>query len=169
MVKESASATFRILVLTVLCTTFIRGEASTASNDEAAPGVKKSDQPVVVLPPMIVKEKAPKLSFGLKLSLWFDGNTKMVTSIYIDKVKRNSDADDLGITPRTKIFSIDGIPVENFVASFNNDTELNRIFIRRKLGDTVTLEIMDVGGFETRTVTLTEKPRFKMKWNTITR
>ncbi len=110
------------------------------------------------------------MSFGLKLSVWRDNNTGKVMRIYIDRTSKNSDAKELNLGPRTRIYHINGQPVEELVASFNNDTVLRDVFIDRDLGDKVTLEILREHSLERETVVLTEKPKFQLQatfnfWN----
>jgi len=114
--------------------------------------------PVVVLEPYQVLGEPPKLSFGIGLNIWKDGATNRVSAIYLGKVKPGSDAELAGLGPRTRIDRIDGKPVEEFAASLLKGSELNRIFINRKLGDKVQLEVLPEGQTKTRIVTLTEKP-----------
>ncbi len=114
--------------------------------------------PVVVLEPYAVLGEPPKLSFGISLNIWKDGNTNKVSAIYFGKVKPGSDAQLAGLGPRTRVDRIDGKPVEEFAASLLKGSGLNRVFINRKLGDKVLLEVLPEGQTKTRVVTLTEKP-----------
>lgn len=123
--------------------------------------------PLIVLEPFSVTDQPPKLCFGIALEVWSNGNNGKVTSIYIKKVKPHSHAEELGLGPRTRIDRIDGVPVEELTASFNNDTVLNKTFINRKIGDRVTLEVLLDGTLKTKTVTLIEKPNFKIGFRVI--
>ncbi len=99
----------------------------------------------------------PKLSFGLSLDVWKDNVTGRVTSIVVTAVKAGSDAELAGIVEQTKIYEIDGRPVQDYAASFMKGTELNGIFVNRKNGAAVALVIGVPGKAETRRVTVTER------------
>jgi len=133
-----------------------------ADKEAPSPGkdgrTEQKPGPVVVLEPYAVLGEAPKLSFGIGLDIWKDGSTNKVSAIYLGKVKPGSDAALAGLGPRTRIDRIDGKPVEEFAASLLKGSDLNRVFINRKLGDKVVLEVLLEGQTKTMIVTLTEKP-----------
>ena len=87
----------------------------------------------------------------------------LVTAMYIDKVKPDSDAEENGFGPRTRIYRIDGKPVEEMKATFNGDSELNKLFINRKVGSKIVVEAIPEGAFESKTVTLVEKMNLKIQ------
>lgn len=137
--------------------------AETDSPKETAESAGSKEQavaaagPVVKLEPYVINELPPKLCFGVSLSVWENANTGKVMAIYINKVKAQSDAEAAGFGPRTRIYRINGNPVEEMSASFNGDSELNRIFINRKIGEKITVEAVPEGGTTSKTVTLMER------------
>ncbi|MBS0662065.1 MAG: hypothetical protein JSR48_02290 [Verrucomicrobia bacterium] len=98
----------------------------------------------------------PRLSFGISLDVWRDNVSRLVTSIVIRSVRADSEAEQQGLAPQMRVLRIDGRPAEEFEASFFKGTELNRIFVERRNGDTVALEIWDPQLRAPRTVVLTE-------------
>jgi hypothetical protein len=126
-------------------------EASPEHNQPVATG------PLIKLEPYLANEAPPKLCFGVSLSVWENANTGKVMAIYITRVKEKSDALEAGFGPRTRNYRIDGKPVEEMSASFNDDSELNRLFINRKLGAKITVEAVPEGSNTSKTVTLMER------------
>lgn len=145
-----------VALLAFLATTPV---ASARNEKKADPA---PDGPVFVMEPYTIIEIPPKLSFGMALEVWSNGNTGKVTAVYIQKVRPLSHGDELGLGPRTRIDKIDGVPIELLEASFNNDTILNKTFINRRLGDRVVLEVVVEGALESRTVVIIEKPSVNM-------
>lgn len=133
--------------------------AASKEQTTAAPG------PAVKLEPYVVDELPPKLCFGVSLSVWKNANTGKVMAIYINKVKAKSDAEVAGFGARTRIYRINGKPVEEMSASFNDDSELNRIFINRKLGEKITVEAVPEGSNQSKTVTLMERINLGVEFN----
>uniref|UniRef100_UPI00404B054D hypothetical protein n=2 Tax=Cephaloticoccus sp. TaxID=1985742 RepID=UPI00404B054D len=113
--------------------------------------------PLIKLEPYVANESPPKLCFGVSLTVIGNVNTGKVMSIYINRVKEKSDALVAGFGPRTRIYRIDGIPVEEMSSSFNDGSELNQLFINRKLGDKIVVEAVPESSKESKTVTLMER------------
>jgi C-terminal processing protease CtpA/Prc len=123
------------------------GPPSTAHESDA-------DKPVVMEAFKIEGTFIPKLSFGLSLDVWKNNHTQKVSAIYVRGVKFGSSAARTGLCARTRIYSIDGAPVEDFAASFFRGTELYRKFVDRHEGDRVVLEVAVPGEGTTKFVTL---------------
>jgi S1-C subfamily serine protease len=122
-----------------------------------APTVKGNDKPPVVMEAFKVDGNyVPKLSFGLGLEMWKDNDTQKVTALYVSSVRSDSPAEKKGITARTRVFRVDGVPVENLPASFVQGTPLNEKFVHRLGGARVVLEIGIPGDPRSRVVTLEE-------------
>lgn len=134
-------------------------ETATSTEQAATPAA-----PAIKLDPFTVRDEPPKLNFDIALQVWSNRDTGKVTAIYITKVKALSHAEQLGLRPRTRIDRIDGIPVEELVASFNDGTVLNKTFVNRKFGDRVTLEVVAEGTYTSKTVTVIEKPPFDFRF-----
>ena len=81
------------------------------------------------------------LCFGLGIEFWEDKNTGQVLAMYVKAVAPDSMAEHEGMVPGTRIYGIEGIGVENFLATFAAGSELNKLFVDRKSGDRVTLEV----------------------------
>ena len=136
------------LILTVsalgLAALPLQGQAP-AADKPADPPAAKPAKPVVKLEPMEVLGEPPKLSFGISLQIWQDSLTGNVSTIYITGVKKDSDAEKQGLKPFTQITRIDGRPVQSYLASLKSTSDLGKIFINRKLGAKVALEVLPVG------------------------
>jgi C-terminal processing protease CtpA/Prc len=129
----------------------------TAMHLAASPvGSNASPPPPVKMDKFIVGEKHLQ-SFGIAIELWEDKSTQRVMEMYIKEVQQGSMAEDKGLTKATRIFEINGIPVDSFDATFAAGSDLNKIFIDRKNGDRVTLEVKILGAPGLRTVTLIEQ------------
>ena len=102
------------------------------------------------------------MNFGIGITFWEDKNTQRVLEMTVNSVRPDSGAEFEGLTPGTRIWTINGVPVDNFEASLETGAELNKIFINRKRGDQVTLEVAQPGHRGTRFVTLTEDSGMKI-------
>ncbi len=98
------------------------------------------------------------LCFGVALTLWENQNTHRVMAMYVKQVQPDSMAEEKGLRPGTRIWTIDGMPVEDFPASFAPESELGIKFLNRKRGETIVLEIKVEGERTTQFVTLTQSP-----------
>jgi S1-C subfamily serine protease len=128
-----------------------------AGNAPDAPASKELTAPPVVMEAYKVDASyLPKLSFGLSLDVWKDNNTQKVISIVVGAVKPDSEAERKGLTPRAKIYRVDGLDVRDLEASFRKGTELNRLFVNRLDGATVTLVYVVPGDPAEKTAVLTE-------------
>ena len=168
--SSGISATvIRLLALALCLLGVVRAESDSPkeSLETAAPEdpVVATAGPVVELAPYAINEVPPKLCFGVSLSVWKNGNTGKVMAIYINKVKAKSDAEAAGFGPRTRIYRINGKPVEEMSATFNGDSDLNRIFINRKFGAKITVEAVPEGATTSKTATLVERANWGFKFN----
>jgi len=123
------------------------------------PGIESAGaatKPIVMDAVKVSADYIPKLSFGISLEVWKDGNTGRVISITINDVRAGSEAADKGLVARTRVERVDGRPVQEFEASFLPGTALNKIFVHRGNGSKVRLEIVPPGQTGTSVVTLTE-------------
>jgi len=144
------------------------GESDSTETKDASANTERPlpiEAPVIMLQPYTFVENPPPLCFGVSLSLWKDGNTGLVTAMYIDKVKPDSSAEEHGLGPRTRIYRINDQSVEEMVASFNGDTELNKIFIDRQIGSRITIEAIPEGASKPKTITLVEKAKATIQIN----
>lgn len=122
----------------------------------AAPAGSGADNhPPVKMEKFVVNDRH-LLCFGLGLELWEDKNTHRVLAMYVKAVQPESMADQEGITPGSRIFGINGLAVDNFSATFGEGSELNQLFINRKNGDRVTLELKLMNKRGTRFITLVQ-------------
>lgn len=128
-----------------------------AAAARATPAASDDDnRPPVTMQKYVVNDKH-LLCFGVAIELWEDKNTQRVLAMYVKAVQPESMAELEGLAPGTRIFGIEGIPVEDFTATFGEGSELNRIFLNRKNGDRVTLEVKMEGKRGTKFVTLVQK------------
>lgn len=151
----------RLIMLTMMMRAAVLATPDESERDtEQAPLAPAAP---IMLDAYTIEETPPKLSFGVSLSLWKDAHTGLVKAMYIDKVKSDSSAEEHGFGPRTRIYRIDGKPVEEMKATFNGDSELNKIFINRKVGSKIVVEAIPEGAFASKTVTLVEKVSVNVK------
>lgn len=161
--------TARIILISVwlvVASLPLPGQASTADKPTDPPAAKPAE-PVVKLEPMEVLGEPPKLSFGISLQIWQDSLTGNVSTIYITGVKTDSDAEKQGLKPFTQITRIDGRPVQSYLASLKTSNDLGKVFINRKVGAKVTLEVLPVDSPEPKTIVLVERSQFEAKFRTI--
>lgn len=121
------------------------GKQPTKEEAKSATQAKAHNEKPVLMKPFEVSETPPKLCFGVSLSVWTDTITKATTAIYITNVKPDSDAEKAGLGIYTRIIAIDGKPVEEMKPSFRDGTFLNRTFVNRGVGDTLTLTVIPSG------------------------
>ena len=110
---------------------------------------------VVQMLPFNVKER-PATSFGLSLRIFGDPQTRLVKKILILTVAEDSEAEYKGLERGTEILSVDGKSVNSFPFGLNQGTELNRLFVNRKYGETITLVVFSKADPKPRTLTLHE-------------
>ena len=155
------------LVLAIL---LLQGQAPAADKPADPPETKpvqpaaKPAEAIVKLEPMEVLGEPPKLSFGISLQIWQDGLTGNVSTIYITGVKPGSEAAKQGLAPFTQIDRIDGRPVQSYLASLKSSSELGKIFINRKLGAKVALEVLPAGSPKPKTIVLVEKSNLEFQF-----
>lgn len=113
--------------------------------------------PPVQMQKFVVNDKH-LLCFGIALELWEDKNSERVLAMYVKAVAPGSMAEQEGIVPGARIYSIEGIAVENFEATFRAGSELNKLFVDRQSGDRVTLEVKFLGKWGTKFITLVQNP-----------
>ena len=141
------------IILAVSSVTLATSGAGTAPAKPA----EKDSVPVKMDAFKVEGNYIPKLSFGLSLDMWKDNSTQRVTSIVIRIVRAGSEAEQKGLEPWMRILRIDGKPVEEFDASFFKGTDLNSIFVDRRNGAKVALEVWFPKERAARTVVLTEQ------------
>jgi hypothetical protein len=98
------------------------------------------------------------LSFGVAVTLMEDRNTHRVLEMSITAVQSGSMAEDKGLCPGTKIWSIDGRSAYDFPATFDADSDLGEKFLNRRSGDVIVLEVTLPTERKTRFVSLTQNP-----------
>ncbi|MBX3749700.1 MAG: hypothetical protein KF897_06405 [Opitutaceae bacterium] len=144
----------------------LQGQAPTPDKPADPPATKPAE-PVVKLEPMEVLGEPPKLSFGISLQIWQDSQTGNVSTVYLTGVKPDSDAEKQGLKPFTQVTRIDGQPVQSYLASLKTSSALGKIFINRKLGAKVALEVLTADSPEPKTIVLVERSRFEAKFRTV--
>ena len=132
------------------------GSTAVGAEDHTASNSHQEKPPVMMAAYKVDFSYTPKLSFGLSLDVWKDNNTQKVTSIVITDIRSGSDAETKGLVPRTRIYRIDGKPVEEFTASFFKGTELSHLFVDRNNGAEIALEVWLPGAPTSKQVTVME-------------
>ena len=121
----------------------------------AAPTADGPDNRVIQMKPFDVKQR-PITSFGLSLRIIGDPQTRFVKRILVLAVATDSQAEYKGIEPGTEILGVNGKSVNSLEFGLSQGTELNRLFLNRKYGDTITLVVVSKAEPEPRTLTLNE-------------
>jgi len=106
----------------------------------ASPPEKPQDK-IVVLEPMKITG-SPIISFPIDLRLYSDPDTQKVDRIFITKVWPGTDAEAEGLKVGDEIVKVDGKSVKDFEARVSVDSPLGQVFLNRKPGDTLKLEIL---------------------------
>lgn len=99
----------------------------------------------------------PKLSFGVSLKMLRNDETRRVYALEISRVRSGSDAEAKGVKAGMRILRIDGKPVQYIAATFLPGSELGRVFVNRRNGDQVELQVIEPNSKEPKTITLVEK------------
>lgn len=119
----------------------------------AAPA-RLRDPDVVCLDEMRVAGK-PIGSFGISLQIFAVPETKQINRIVIYDVVPDSEAAGRGVRAGDEIVRVNGRTIHEFVVAFDRESEFGRLFVGRKPGDQITLELGHDDQVERR-ITLTE-------------
>ena len=110
-----------------------------------AAGFAKDKPPVseetLVLDPIKVRGNATS-NFAIDIQIVVSPQTNKVITIRIAKVFENSDAADLDLQVGDLIVKVDGVPVEGMDPKIDFRSEIGKIFLNRKPGDTLKLEVL---------------------------
>lgn len=98
------------------------------------------------------------LCFGIAITPWENKNTQRVMAMCVKDVAPESMAGEKELAPGTRIYSINGVPVKDFEATFSDGSDLGKLFVDRKKGDQITVEIGNLGQQGTKYVTLIQSP-----------
>lgn len=116
--------------------------------------------PVVPAPPGAVAMKpvrirnAPLTNFPISIQIHWAAGGDRVAAIIITRVLADSEAERDGLQAGDAIVAVDGRRTEDFTGGVGRDDPLGRIFVDRRPGDHVTLEIRPAGAGKTFLVTL---------------
>lgn len=121
-----------------------------------APAATAEDK-IVQMEKVVVNGEV-QLCFGIGITLWVNKDTHRVMEMYIKGVQQGSMADEQGLRPGTRIWSVDAVPADSFEATFVPDSELGKKFLNRKSGDTIVLEVKLLTERTIRFVVLTQSP-----------
>jgi membrane-associated protease RseP (regulator of RpoE activity) len=128
-----------------------KSPADAASQPAAATG-----DPTVVLEPMMVYGDT-RLSFGFGIKVMRIEKTHLVLEMLVDRVQVGSEAERKGLKMGSKIVSIEGKDVAFYEATFVQGSELNRIFVDRPQGSSVTLQVLIPGKNKVQKVTIVRR------------
>lgn len=96
---------------------------------------------MVILEPMKITG-TPIISYAIDIWIYQDPATKKVDRIFISKVWPNTDAAAAGLQVGDEILRIDGVPVKDFPAAVSVDSRLGKLFLNRRPGDPLKLEVL---------------------------
>ncbi len=99
----------------------------------------------------------PQLSFGISLKMLRNDATRRIYALEISRVRAGSYAEGQGVKPGMRILRIDGKPVQYIAATFMPGSELGRVFVSRKPGDQVELQVVSPNSTEPKTIVLIEQ------------
>jgi S1-C subfamily serine protease len=75
----------------------------------------------------------------------------------VDRVQAGGEAERKGLKPGSKIVSINGRDVSSYEATFVYGSELNRIFVDRPQGASVTLQVLIPGMKKVQKMTIVRR------------
>jgi hypothetical protein len=108
---------------------------------------------VVALPTLRVNG-IPLTDFQISLEITRNAAGDRVAEIVVSNVPERSDTEQAGVKVGDAIVAIDGRAVTEFSAGVGKDSEIGRIFLNRKRGDTVVLEVRHEHAEKSFSVTL---------------
>ncbi len=133
------------------------GFADDARISELAALVDSNDPSVNELETFVVRDlPAIETSFGLALGVTADPDTRQILQLAVKRVARDSEAEARGLRPGAVILAADGRSVQTLVARFTRDSEFHRLFMGRRHGETIELQVLVRPGETPRTITLTQ-------------
>ncbi|MEO6001765.1 MAG: hypothetical protein ABIZ04_04150 [Opitutus sp.] len=103
---------------------------------------KSVASPVVVMEPFRVKSTAIT-GFPVGLAVGRNKQTNHVTSVVITEIKDPAWGQHPEMRPGDLVVRIDGRKVEDFIFGMGLDSELGRIFLNRRVGDWVDLDLLE--------------------------
>jgi hypothetical protein len=108
---------------------------------------------VVALPTLRVNG-IPLTEFQISFEITRNAAGDRVAGIVVSNVPERSDTEQAGVKVGDAIVAIDGRAATDFSVGVDKDSELGRIFLNRKTGDTVVLEVMHANAEKPLSVTL---------------
>jgi S1-C subfamily serine protease len=127
--------------------------AAASASPAEAPQPSRISGPIVAMAPYFVQAR-PLTCFGLALQTEALVESKKILRMFIREVQPDSEASLAGLAPGTEILNIDGRCVRSFVARFDSESDLGRLFSNRGQGDRIRLVVLLPGMTEPRTVVL---------------
>lgn len=110
-------------------------------------GAKDAKPPVpvegktVVLDPLEIKG-SPTIAFAIDITIYRSPETGKVSHIFIRHVWEDTDAERAGLLAGDEIVKLDGVPVTDFEAKVSADSALGQVFLNRRPGDQLKLEVI---------------------------
>lgn len=144
-----------LLILALILPAAGQAEDKPSANASTPTSEASSAQPIV-LEPMVVYGET-KLAFGFGIKVTRIENPRIVLEMLVDRVLAGSDAERKGLKPGSRIVSIDGKEVSNYEATFVYGSELNRIFVDRREGARVTLQVLVPGKKKLQKLTIVRR------------
>jgi len=128
---------------------------NTSLSSAAAFRVLRRDDPLlagaVAMTPYVVKD-VPISDFPIGFDVLRQGNR--ITEVIVNLVPPGSTTDRAGVKIGDAIVAINGRKVVDYATGVGKESEIGRIFLNRKPGDEVALEILPAGGKKVIKLTL---------------
>lgn len=119
-----------------------------------------------VMQPFFVSNRSSlQTSFGLALAIAADPQTRQIVELKLTGVAPGSEAEFKGLKAGDLIVTADGRSVRTLLARFDDDSEFSRLFMDRRNGDVVELEVRTGVEEATRVVKLTQRSTPFDRWN----
>ena len=81
-------------------------------------------------------------SYAIDVRIMVSPTTKKIVTILITRVMEDSDAAEMGLLAGDEIVKVNGIPVGDIEAKVNRESQLGRLFLNRRPGEPLRLEVM---------------------------
>ncbi len=97
------------------------------------------------------------LSFGFSVRVIRTESPRQLVAMFVERVQRDSDADRKGLEAGMQIVAIDSRAASSFDPTFASGSDLARIFVGRRDGDSVVLDVIPPGKLTPKRLTIVRR------------